>query len=340
MKNTVKNSPLKWQWVSALILVFTIAFMAGCYNANDDDDNEAVLTQAGTDAERGADEWDDEFCCHNPDLGDLEMVVATVNGIDITAFDVMMELSWAVQILQMEYIVMFPDDTEFNFDRPFRDEYTFGRVLLEEAAIMAAHVKLYYDFALRHNIEWIEDGFQHPVMEVVYAIINDPELFAQFESYMPEDTSAIAIEKAEELLERVLAGENFSYLVETYGEDPGMERYPRGYTFARGDMVPQFENATLELEIGEISGLVMTDFGIHIIKRVEPDPDNIMQGSPAGLDPDFPEEDLLGAMHILIMANFSSPEEMMFEAVFIAFEGKWETSNIEFLETLDDIPLG
>jgi len=271
------------------------------------------------------------------------MVVATVNGIDITALDVMMELSWAAQMLTMEYIELFPYDTEFDFDKPFRGEETFGRVLLEEAVRFAAHVKLYYDFAAMHDIPWEESGFQHPVVEVVTVIVSDPEMFAQFESYMPDDTTYIYIEKAEELLERLLAGEDFSELVEIYGEEPGMANFPEGYTFVRGDMVLPFEEATLELEVGEISGLVFTDFGlefgthvgIHIIKRVEPNPENLMSELPEDSD-----EELLGAKHILIRTSALTPESRMFEAVYAAFDAKWGASNIDFLETLNDIPLG
>jgi len=102
-------------------------------------------------------------------------------------------------------------------------------------------------------------------------------------------------------------------------------------------MVTPFEEATLGLEIGEISGPVISNFGVHIIKRVAPDPENIMHGSSA--PPDVSEEDLLGAQHILITASLPTLEDRMFDAVFYAFESKLEGANIQFLAALDDIPL-
>jgi len=342
IKQTIKS--VKWSWVSAIVAVFIVAFVAGC-NSDDatilinDADRETSIdvsvgvTQPDEDSTNAQPE-DEE--CDFLNFEDFDMVVATVNGIDITASAVINEFSWAINSLVMEYIAMFPEDTDFDFDRPFGDDMTFGRAVREEAVGMAAHVALYQGFAATHDLPWEMEGFQHPVITLVEAIIEDPELFALFESYLQPDTSYVYEEKAEELLARALAGEDFAALIQTYGEDPGMAHYTEGYTFVRGDMVSSFEEATIALEIGEISGLVWSDFGIHIIKRVAPEPNNIMQGSRA--PEDVAEEDLLAAMHILISTPALSPEDRLFDAVFSAFEEKLQEANIEFLPTLDDVP--
>ena len=328
-------------WLCAVLLVLALAVLTGCNNgaqepASGDDNPDPITTGTETVGDSGTADsgQEDEFCCHD-DFEDFDMVVATVNGIDITAGEVVDYFGWTVDMLVWEYVAMFPDDTEFNFDRNFRDDLTFGRVVLEYSARMAAHLRLYYGFAAANDLGWDMQGPMHPADNVIFTILEDPDLFAPFEQYMQEDDFHIFLEKAEELLERALAGEDFDELVATYSDD-GMP--PEGYTFVAGDMVPEFESATLELEIGEISGLVITDFGIHIIKRIEPDPENIFMGSRAA--PDTPVEDLLGAKHILVMASQSSDEDRMVAAVLAGFENKLETADIVFLDTLDEIPLG
>ena len=74
--------------------------------------------------------------------------------------------------------------------------------------------------------------------------------------------------QAEELLKRIKKGEDFDTLMNRYCEDPGLEEYPTGYTFTKGEMVEPFETAAFALKIGEVSELVETDFGFHIIKRM------------------------------------------------------------------------
>ena len=60
-------------------------------------------------------------------------------------------------------------------------------------------------------------------------------------------------------------------------EDPGKRHYPEGYTYAPGTMVPVFENAANALEEYEISDIVDTSYGYHIILRLPYSPDAIVE---------------------------------------------------------------
>lgn len=90
---------------------------------------------------------------------------------------------------------------------------------------------------------------------------------------------------AEDILRRLQSAEDpatvFGTMADMYSEDTGRKSYPTGYIFTPGTMVAEFEDAVAELEPGEISGLVKSTYGYHIILRRD-----LMEG----LEKDYPEE--------------------------------------------------
>lgn len=81
------------------------------------------------------------------------------------------------------------------------------------------------------------------------------------------DESAKA--QAEEILAKLKKNpENFDKLMAEYSQDPGSKTYPDGYLFKEGDMVPEFYKGALALKVGEISGIVESQYGYHIILKV------------------------------------------------------------------------
>jgi foldase protein PrsA len=75
--------------------------------------------------------------------------------------------------------------------------------------------------------------------------------------------------KAEEVLALAKSGKDFASLAKQYSEDPGSKDKGGIYEdFKRGDMVPQFEEASFNLPVGAVSDLVETQYGYHIIKVV------------------------------------------------------------------------
>jgi peptidyl-prolyl cis-trans isomerase C len=77
-------------------------------------------------------------------------------------------------------------------------------------------------------------------------------------------------EEAEEVLQKILKGEDFGELAKNFSKDhsTAVKGGDLGF-FGKGRMVPEFEQAAFGLKVGEVSKPVKTKFGYHIIKVLE-----------------------------------------------------------------------
>ena len=85
---------------------------------------------------------------------------------------------------------------------------------------------------------------------------------------LPQDQIDAAKNKADQLLAQLKAGADFGKLMTDNSQDPGSKTQPDGYVFGKGEMVKEFEDATAALKDGELSPVVQSQFGYHIIQRL------------------------------------------------------------------------
>jgi PPIC-type PPIASE domain len=95
---------------------------------------------------------------------------------------------------------------------------------------------------------------------------SDEEIDAYIKQHPEFDTTWLRF-RADEVRQRALAGEDFAKLAQEFSSDPGSKETggDLGW-FGLGVMVPEFETAAFALRPGEISDVVETKFGFHIIK--------------------------------------------------------------------------
>ena len=87
---------------------------------------------------------------------------------------------------------------------------------------------------------------------------------------IPQDADDLLVEtlrhKGETILERLRRGENFGELARLYSDDASAKKGGDLGFFKRGELLPDFERTTFNLQPGQVSGLVRTKIGFHIIK--------------------------------------------------------------------------
>ena len=101
-----------------------------------------------------------------------------------------------------------------------------------------------------------------------------------------DDEKAAKKQKADNIAAQLKAvadpqqrAELFDELMAEYNEDTGENSYPHGYCFTSGSMVTEFEDACKTLEPYEVSGVVESKYGYHIILRMPTQGDDLVMSS-------------------------------------------------------------
>jgi parvulin-like peptidyl-prolyl isomerase len=125
----------------------------------------------------------------------------------------------------------------------------------------------------------------------------DAEVTAYLTSHPELDTDKKNRAKAEEVLKRARAGEDFGKLAQEFSTDGSKDKGGDLGWFGHGQMVPEFEQAAYALKPGEISDVVQSKFGFHIIKLEEKKNET----------KDGKTEEKVHARHILISDEGANP---------------------------------
>jgi len=126
-----------------------------------------------------------------------------------------------------------------------------------KVSVTDAEVKKYFD----DNPARFEEPEKARASHILLTT-TDPKTNAE----LTEEQKAAKHKQMEGLLKRARAGEDFAKLAKEYSEDPGSKDKGGEYEFPRGQMVPEFETAAFALGTNQVSEIITTRFGYHIIK--------------------------------------------------------------------------
>ena len=129
-----------------------------------------------------------------------------------------------------------------------------------KVTVTDAEAKQFYD---DHPAEFEQPEMVH--IEQIFLSIHDPITGTE----LSDDNKAAKKKELEDILKRARAGEDFKKLVAQYSEDPTSKDKGGEYTIARGQTLPEFEAAAFSLNTNQISDVVATTGGYHLIKLLE-----------------------------------------------------------------------
>lgn len=152
--------------------------------------------------------------------------------------------------------------TREEWDKQRAQQATVGAVLERELkiAITDEAVKKYYD----ENAARFEQPEQ---VRASHILIGTKDTLTGGD--LSDEQKKAKRKQIDDLRKRAVAGEDFAKLAKEFSEDPGSKDAGGEYTFGRGRMVPEFEAAAFSLNTNQVSDVVTTTYGYHIIKLSE-----------------------------------------------------------------------
>lgn len=137
------------------------------------------------------------------------------------------------------------------------------RMLKSKQNVTDEEVRKYYEA----NPKEFTDPTRYKVRHV-FLTLRDPES-RQSLSDLAKQTKVL---KMNEIASRARKGEDFAALAREYSEDRVSKELGGEYNFTMGQGVPEFESATANLKPGQISDVVISRMGVHLIQLVEATP--------------------------------------------------------------------
>jgi len=227
---------------------------------------ESLKEQAGEDADPGTDyekQARDEMKEYIDSSGQTEEEYLQLVGKYIVIQDYLDELTKDVSVDDKEIEEYYQEQVEFQTKYPsLAAGYSSVTIVTEPASRLVKHI-----------LVKLPDEDSKEI-----ANLRNEGKDEEADQLREEKLQSIK-DKAQMICDRAKSGEDFEKLLDLYGEDPGMtsEEYKDGYKILRDEnMQPEFVEAAFNLKEGEISDLVATDYGYHIIKIYEATEDEIL----------------------------------------------------------------
>lgn len=143
------------------------------------------------------------------------------------------------------------------------DSYKFDNLIKKAYSILSSHyMKTFSDEELKNYYNENISSFKKDMVQAKHILLTT-------EGKSEEEIKTIE-KKINDIHKKIKKGADFDKLMEEFCEDPGIKSNPDGYIFGEGEMVKEFEEAAFNLKkIGDVSDVIKSSYGFHIIKLVD-----------------------------------------------------------------------
>ena len=169
-------------------------------------------------------------------------------------------------ILNMNYERAGGKEIYMKFLKDSGVDFDFMKKDVEQSIIVSAYLDRIVKKKTRVTDEQIQEAYEKYLQDTTVTVRHILMLTKD-----KSETEKKAIRrKVNQILVRARKGEDFSALAREFSEDPGSKDNGGLYEdFTRGDMIKPFEDAAFSVPIGQISDIVETQYGYHILKVIE-----------------------------------------------------------------------
>jgi len=193
---------------------------------------------------------------------------AAVDSIEVTPEQINGELDrrmryFVQQFGSQEKLEEYYNKSIIDFKEDLRDvigeQMLIGRVqdqITEKTQVSPAEVRKYFKSIPKDSIPLISSEVE------VAQIVRKPPITHEERFEVKE--------RLKKMRERVMNGESFAALAVLYSEDPGSAKQGGDIGLrGRGELYPEFEAVAFKLNTGEVSEIVETEAGYHVIEGIE-----------------------------------------------------------------------
>jgi peptidyl-prolyl cis-trans isomerase D len=199
------------------------------------------------------------------------------DGISVGPAELQDEFRYKNEKVKLDYTLIKPEDLEAKIspdEAEIRAAYEKNKSKYQVPERRVVRYALVDVNQIRHSLQVSDDVLKQQYRANIQQYQVPNRVHVEHILFMTVGKTDAEVEeikkKAEDVLKQVKKGEKFEDLAKKYSEDPGSKDKGGDLSWiTQGQTVPEFEKTAFSLSPGQVSDLVKTQYGFHIIKVLE-----------------------------------------------------------------------